>query len=339
MGNVQKVDCILYKKMSQDIPLREEDIRLYGNVIREQLKFMVRNNILLSPTNYGRWFFIFCHIVEKGLKLSDGELIDLYIKLYGEEGKKHLFGDLHNIVDVIQEVARDMQSLMEESKSYAQRKEEELKALNLLETGVERLEETVSQLINHLGDLRRKNELLIKEVEEQKQVIEDLKQRLKSLEQEANLDYLTNVYNRRSVERALRELFDDFLKQERVFSVLIVDLNYLKRINDTYGHNVGDRVLANVAYAIRSSLRAKDILGRWGGDEFLVLLPGADMEVARKVKERIKERVKELTIFVDSESLKMSVSVGVAQVNKSHSKAEDLIEEADKDMYKDKERP
>jgi len=109
--------------------------------------------------------------------------------------------------------------------------------------------------------------------------------RIKELETKANLDYLTGIHNRRSVDRALREFFNEFLKNKSKFSVMIIEIDDFKQINDKYGHLVGDKVLINVAYAIKSSIRAKDILGKWGGDEFIVILPNTDKEIADKVKE------------------------------------------------------
>lgn len=115
-------------------------------------------------------------------------------------------------------------------------------------------------------------------------------------------------------------------------SVILIDLDQFKAINDTYGHLTGDRVLQHVAHAITESVRPSDLIYRYGGEEFLILLAHVDLATARQAAERVRAR-----IAVPVESFAISVSVGVAtrRAGESH---EDLIERADQALYVAKSR-
>lgn len=120
------------------------------------------------------------------------------------------------------------------------------------------------------------------------------------------------------------------------FSVLFFDLDNFKSINDTYGHDVGDKALEAVAGIMRENVRNLDVVGRWGGEEFVVALIGADENEAYKKAEELRNLISEAG-FDDHTELKLSASVGVASLNESDAKTlADLIEYADKAMYEAK---
>lgn len=334
----KSVECKLHKKILEQVPLSDKDLHTLGSIIKEQLKFMVKNNILPFPENYRKWFLIFCYAIESGMDLEDKNLFHLYKSVYREESDKYMFVDINNVIEALGTVADDLHVLIKEHRDYSHKKEIELNSIRDLEIGSEVIESTITSLINHLKEIQNKNEKLLKQVKKQKNVIKDMSMRIRQLEVEANLDHLTGINNRRSVERAIQEYFNEFLTNKAKFSVMIVDLNDFKQINDKYGHLVGDRVLVKVAYAIKSSVRARDIIGRWGGDEFIVVLPNADKETATKVKERIKENVAGLSIYAEGELIKVSVSIGTAEVSEKHKDVEDLLNECDAEMYEEKQK-
>ena len=103
-----------------------------------------------------------------------------------------------------------------------------------------------------------------------------------------------------------------------------------------YGHSVGDMVLARVAFFLRKSLRARDILARWGGDEFAVLMPNTTREQAICVAERLKRKLEDMQVIVKGQKLKLSFSYGVVEVNDRYTDVEELIREADELMYENK---
>nr|WP_245966978.1 GGDEF domain-containing protein [Sphaerisporangium album] len=120
-------------------------------------------------------------------------------------------------------------------------------------------------------------------------------------------------------------------------ALLIVDIDHFKRVNDTYGHLVGDQVLAGVATALRSQLREYDVVGRFGGEEFVVLLPGADVTEARRVAERLRSRVGRMAIPVDDAMITVTVSAGVAIMSVHGDDLIELLAAADLALYRAKE--
>ncbi|MCF6472533.1 GGDEF domain-containing protein [Nonomuraea sp. MG754425] len=120
-------------------------------------------------------------------------------------------------------------------------------------------------------------------------------------------------------------------------ALLIVDIDHFKRVNDAHGHLVGDQVLVGVAATLRGQLREYDVVGRFGGEEFVVLLPGADIDEARRVAERLRVRVGHMTIPVDETLVRVTISVGVALMSVHGDDLIDLLAAADLALYRAKE--
>jgi len=150
------------------------------------------------------------------------------------------------------------------------------------------------------------------------------------------LDSLTKVYNRRHFMFRYGEEFDRAVKFKLNLGFLMIDIDYFKKINDNYGHLVGDAVLREVARIIRENLREIDFLARFGGEEFSVILPDADKASAIMAAERISSRVSREIIKVFDEALSVNISVGVATFPQNALHSDVLVEVADKALYKAK---
>lgn len=328
--------CKLYHKIGSGRPLEVSDMKLLADIIREELKFLLRNNILPTPKNYERWFFVFCYAFENMDRLPyDEELIELYKELYGEESLSDASCDIDTTLDMLYKLTEDLSKLARDYKEYARRKEKEISSIE------ERLPEgelshLLSELLMHVRDIKAQNERFLKDVEEQHYIIERLREKLEQAEAEANIDYLTNTFNRRSFERALKECFDEYKKRKTPFSLVFIDLDGFKKINDMYGHSVGDMVLARASFLLRKSLRARDILARWGGDEFAILMPGTTKEQAIRVAERLKRKLEDMHVIVKGQRLKITFSYGVVEVSDKYKDLEEMIREADELMYENK---
>ncbi|RVX43659.1 diguanylate cyclase (GGDEF)-like protein [Nonomuraea polychroma] len=120
-------------------------------------------------------------------------------------------------------------------------------------------------------------------------------------------------------------------------ALLIIDIDHFKRVNDAHGHLVGDQVLAGVAATLRSQLRDYDVVGRFGGEEFVVLLPGADVHEARQVAERLRTRIGHMAIPADDALVKVTISAGVALMSVHGDELIDLLAAADLALYRAKE--
>jgi diguanylate cyclase (GGDEF)-like protein len=157
------------------------------------------------------------------------------------------------------------------------------------------------------------------------------------LERLAAVDPLTDAYNRRFGLARLREEFSRAVRAEGPLGVLMLDLDHFKAVNDTYGHLVGDRVLRAVAHACRLVMREGDVLIRYGGEEFLVLLPGAGIEDVRQVGERIRRAIAETSVADGDQRVAVTVSGGGTVYRDSIDSSDRLVESADAALYEAKE--
>ena len=168
-------------------------------------------------------------------------------------------------------------------------------------------------------------------------IVLDITER-KRLEQElselATLDPLTGQFNRRETERILQEELVRAERYGRQLALLWVDLDHFKAVNDSWGHAIGDQVLRTVSLRLADSIRSVDTLGRFGGEEFLVVLPEMSVEEACEAAERLRRRVvSEPVPVVAGQALDMTVSIGVAVFPNHGQSAEELCGRADKAMY------
>jgi len=153
----------------------------------------------------------------------------------------------------------------------------------------------------------------------------------------ATIDPLTGVWNRRSLEEALQREKDRSERFYHPFSILMVDVDNLKILNDTYGHLWGDEVIKTVARTIQSSCRRIDMVGRYGGDEFVVILPETDQKGAVKVSEKILSSIKNKSLTTpDGAKIPLSVSIGIASYPLDAEDVEKLLSLADAAMYRAK---
>lgn len=148
----------------------------------------------------------------------------------------------------------------------------------------------------------------------------------------ADRDALTNIFNRRAWTEAANRMLGDASGTERSVALLFLDLDYFKQLNDLQGHAAGDRALVAVADVLRSELRPTDLLGRYGGEEFVAMLHDVNQEQAMQVATRLCRRVHRLEIPVNQEDLRLSVSIGLAMRSMGDT-LESMIERADQAMY------
>jgi diguanylate cyclase (GGDEF)-like protein len=154
-----------------------------------------------------------------------------------------------------------------------------------------------------------------------------------NLRRSAELDALTGALNRRTIDLWLTRSFTEAHRHGHALAVLFVDLDLFKRINDTHGHACGDACLRQVSEALRRELEPGDLLGRYGGEEFIVVLPGRNGDSARQVAERIRAAVEREQVTCDGRKVPMTVSVGVATRLDREDSPGAAVERADKALY------
>jgi diguanylate cyclase (GGDEF)-like protein len=160
------------------------------------------------------------------------------------------------------------------------------------------------------------------------------------LEEETRRDALTGVYNRAYLDQALIREFEHATRHKWPLSVAFMDLDNFKLINDKFGHQAGDRVLQATARILRSNTRETDLISRYGGEEFVVLLPATDVETARSICERIVIAFQSTAHVIGSDHANVTISIGCAThgVQTAFSSAEDLVKAADQALYTAKMR-
>ncbi len=162
--------------------------------------------------------------------------------------------------------------------------------------------------------------------------------RLAKSERLANTDPLTGLYNRRYFFNKGQLEFERAARYDAPLSVLLVDCDKFKEINDKYGHDAGDGVLQAVANMIRNEVRKLDVPARIGGDEFSILLPNTDAEGAKELAQRLEESAESIIIDKGGESITTSISVGIGNRGPRATSFQDVIRAADEDMYKRKDQ-
>ncbi|HKM27223.1 MAG TPA: diguanylate cyclase, partial [Thiopseudomonas sp.] len=170
-------------------------------------------------------------------------------------------------------------------------------------------------------------------------ILEDIRSKQDELKAQASTDPLTQLYNRRYFMTEGQQFAQKIKAESGTLSILTADIDHFKVVNDTYGHAVGDLVLVGVAHVFQRLSRDKDIVARFGGEEFVILLPDTNYAQALECAERIRQGVAEYSLQVsDTVTLKVTISIGVTHVDvRALESLENAINRADKALYQAKE--
>lgn len=187
--------------------------------------------------------------------------------------------------------------------------------------------------------LAQRNEELLKAKQELLEINQTLEvkiaERTNQLHVEANTDYLTGINNRRAIIKFLETEIERCSRYKRPCSIMMLDLDYFKQVNDQHGHQVGDDILVLVANAISDACRLADHVGRYGGEEFLIVLPETSEPEALELAERIRQTIATLKLDI---GLTLTVSIGVASLSlETEVDSHAFIKQADDAVYKAKE--
>ncbi|KQQ65515.1 diguanylate cyclase [Pseudomonas sp. Leaf127] len=156
------------------------------------------------------------------------------------------------------------------------------------------------------------------------------------LQRLSSTDRLTGLNNRGHWEESLRQEYARHRRYGTQVAMVMIDIDHFKRVNDTWGHQTGDKVIQVVAEAMRTHIRSADIAGRYGGEEFAVLLPDTDKAGAQVFAERLRKAVEELHVDHDGQQIRCTISLGVADLSQPSTDYKTLIEAADQALYQSK---
>ncbi|MFT5897944.1 MAG: diguanylate cyclase [Glaciecola sp.] len=167
-----------------------------------------------------------------------------------------------------------------------------------------------------------------------KKSIEELNDRLKEV---SRVDGLTGLYNRRYWQERFDREYKMAMRTEPDICAIMLDIDHFKKVNDTYGHHAGDLVIQRLAKLIRLATRETDICGRYGGEEFCIILPSTTEKTAKIMAERLRKLVELDAVQYDDIKIKVTISIGIAQFSKEYRESVLWLEDADKALYLAKE--
>jgi diguanylate cyclase (GGDEF)-like protein len=178
--------------------------------------------------------------------------------------------------------------------------------------------------------LDKPHRLLFRNLKRNEEALENALQEVHRL---AITDYLTSLYNRRHFSKIGEGEVQRARRYRRPLSAIMLDIDHFKQMNDTYGHTVGDQILQGVAESCRQELRGVDVVGRYGGDEFVILLPENDLASAEQVAERLRKSIAQRRFTTTKGSVKVTASLGVAALDGKSPTLETLLSRADQALY------
>lgn len=170
--------------------------------------------------------------------------------------------------------------------------------------------------------------------------IADMKDKIQSLSELVRTDHMTGLFNKRHLLFSLEQELERSIRNQQPTTLVLLDVDHFKQVNDTHGHLVGDKVLKHLAATIQRTIRKIDIPCRYGGEEFAIILPSTSTLVGVQVAERIREAIENTAIhFSDEQTLKVTISLGLDTFNYFESTSVDqLIQNADAQLYESKNK-
>jgi len=150
-------------------------------------------------------------------------------------------------------------------------------------------------------------------------------------------DELTGLGNRKFIKDALTSIDRRDVQDSHITVVMLMDIDRFKQINDNFGHNAGDLVIRTVADNIKTAVRKTDLVARWGGEEFLVVLTNTDIEAAFKTAEKLRQSIASMSVSYNNHNIKTTVSIGISKFKGSIKDLETVVKAADENLYKAKE--
>lgn len=270
------------------------------------------------------------------------EDIKKFIKKRIELDKKEVDLKVEEIDKILSEIGKRLIKLIETSNVSGEQIVSIRQELQDIDFSKGTFETIQGKLINLASSLEHETGALSSKMQKNKETIRKLQHRVNKLEsalietkKESKEDFLTKLSTRRSLDEELSRAEEAFKRYKIDYSICFLDLDHFKVINDTYGHEAGDTILAAVGRILKRFTRQVDIVGRYGGEEFLIVLPNVDLVNAVSVADKIRETIKGFKFLYKNERINVSVSAGVSERKQNNSRKETLVS-ADDMLYEAK---
>lgn len=320
----------------------EQDRNASGEILRLLIQKMASHPAAFTPLNYTVWYeFVtginpalgqaLSKLLDSGSLLDDKTVEKLYTKYISEfnsdEHQDRLQLLLGQIAEFTQETNNQAHHFGDSLQIYGDTLKQNL--------DVPKLDALINDIAGDTTKMRGSIQSLQVELESSQQQVEKLRKELQSARGEALSDPLTGVLNRRGFEGVAKQAFNDQSVLDKGVCLLMVDIDHFKKINDTYGHLFGDKIIRAIAETLKSKIRGQDAVARLGGEEFAVLLTETDVMGARVVAESVRQSVERGKIRrIDSQEAVsgITISIGVSAYSNGSSIV-DLLDQADKALY------
>ena len=335
---------MLRLKFRNKIELKSEDLKFF-EMFGYNLSLKVMNIVLSKQIEVNSAFYKSMKDIAKIIETQYdfqyiipliGEMIDkfvmnhlIYVFIKTEEGKYNLFWPnacwnkkVYELIDTL--TPQECIKISDDKKTgaFALLSEGEITGCIVAHSTIDKL---TQEEIGYITELTKQSSVTIERANTYSEILKN-----------ATMDALTGLNNRRQFEVRLSEQYSAANRQNTPLCAIMIDIDYFKKFNDTYGHAMGDEVLRTTANVIKNQLREYDIPSRYGGEEFCILLPQTNINEAKIVAERLRSAVEESEISVNGTKIRLTISVGLAELD-IKDMAEDLYMKADSALYKAKE--
>ena len=322
------------------------DQKTISEIAKKVLLEMGQKGVALTPENYQVWFD-YCTGNNESLTANINEILgsgkpftaeinkDLYDMFFGKGKEERIVTKIHlGIQKILKHILHE---ILDQSNSITHYSKKLNKYLCQLDSAKElsEIRQIVKGIIKDTTTMEESSRILQKQLKKATAEAQDLKQKLDKSEREMLIDILTGVCNRKAFDKKINEFYERFKKKNDFFSIIMLDIDLFKKLNDSYGHRIGDEVLAIVGTRLKECVKGKDFIARYGGDEFVVLLPMTTLKKTAVVAENIRKDMNEKRLKLKKTGERIgsiSVSLGVSQIYSSDT-INSVIERADEALY------
>lgn len=308
--------------------------------------FMKSKGYAPTPKCYALWFAYFSKsdpelervlapVAEGAEALSEQRIHDLYSQFFETDMETETLRQTGALIEA--SVAKVIEHLNDVDNSAAHYGERLNNFTGQLSRDIDQaeLEKIVGAVIGETHKMRERSEQIVGDIKESSLEMIELRRSLENVRREAHTDPLTGIANRRSFDERLKAVLRDARESGEALSLLMVDIDHFKKFNDSFGHQLGDKVLQLVARILKTQIKGRDTVARYGGEEFAVILPATKLEGAAALAEQIREAVASRHIVqkrTGEDFGTITLSIGAAFLRGGES-GESLIKRADDALY------